>query len=123
MRNVVIVGSGCAGNTAAIYTGRANLKPLVVQGHEAGGQLSITSEVENFPGFPHGILGPELVENMKQQAERFGAVYMDGEVSHADLSQRPFRLKVHNEEIETSILIVASGAKARWLDLPSEQKL
>lgn len=123
MHNVVIIGSGCAGNTAAIYTGRAGLKPVVIRGHEAGGQLSITSEVENFPGFPHGILGPELVENMRQQAERFGAVYLDGAVVEADLSKRPFRLKVENEWLETRTLIVASGARARWLDLPSEQKL
>ncbi len=123
MHNVVIIGSGCAGNTAAVYTARAGLNPLVIKGLEAGGQLSITSEVENFPGFPHGILGPELVENMKIQAERFGAVYLDGEVTEADLSKRPFRLKVNSEWIETRTLIVASGAKARWLDLPSEQKL
>ncbi|MES1261125.1 MAG: thioredoxin-disulfide reductase [Acidobacteriota bacterium] len=123
MHNVVIIGSGCAGNTAAVYTARASLKPLVIKGLEAGGQLSITSEVENFPGFPQGILGPELVENMKEQAERFGAVYQDGEVTEADLSRRPFRLKVEGRWIETRTLIVASGAKARWLDLPSEQKL
>ena len=123
MHNVVIIGSGCAGNTAAIYTARAGLNPVVIKGHEAGGQLSITSEVENFPGFPTGILGPELVENMKAQAERFGAVYLDGQVSEADLSKRPFRLKVEGEWIETRILIIASGARARWLDLPSEQKL
>ncbi len=123
MHNVVIIGSGCAGNTAAIYTARASLKPLVIKGVEVGGQLSLTTEVENFPGFPQGILGPELVENMKLQAERFGAVYLDGEVSEADLSKRPFRLKVEGEWLETSTLIVASGAKARWLDLPSEQKL
>jgi thioredoxin reductase (NADPH) len=123
MHNVVIVGSGCAGNTAAIYTGRANLKPLVVQGHEAGGQLSITSEVENYPGFPEGILGPELVENMKKQAERFGAVYLHGAVLKADLSQRPFRLRVEDEWIETLTLIIASGASARWVGLPNEHKL
>jgi len=123
MHNVVIIGSGCAGNTAAIYTGRANLTPLVVQGHEAGGQLSITSEVENFPGFPEGILGPELVENMKKQAERFGAQFMHGAVLEADLSKRPFRLRVENEWIETRTLIVASGASARWVGLPNEQKL
>jgi thioredoxin reductase (NADPH) len=123
MRNVVIIGSGCAGNTAAIYTARASLKPLVVQGLEAGGQLSITSEVENFPGFPDGILGPELVENMKKQAERFGAEYMHGAVLEADLSKRPFRLRVEEEWIETLTLIIASGASARWVGLPNEQKL
>jgi thioredoxin reductase (NADPH) len=123
MHNVVIIGSGCAGNTAAIYTARANLKPLVIKGHEAGGQLSLTTEVENFPGFPAGIMGPELVENMKQQAERFGAVYREGQVIAADLSVRPFRLTLEDEVIETRTLIVASGAKARWMGLPSEQRL
>ena len=123
MYNVVIIGSGCAGNTAAIYTGRANLQPLVIKGREAGGQLSLTTEVENFPGFPDGINGPDLVENMKKQAERFGAVYQDGEVVEADLSTSPFRLNIEGDWIETRTLIVASGAKARWLDLPSEQRL
>jgi len=123
MHNVVIIGSGCAGNTAAVYTARAGLKPLVIKGLEIGGQLSLTTEVENFPGFPEGINGPDLVENIKKQAERFGAVYLDGEVAEADLSKRPFRLKVEGEWIETRTLIVASGAKARWLNLPTEQKL
>ncbi len=123
MRNVVIIGSGCAGNTAAIYAARANLSPLVIQGHEAGGQLSITSEVENFPGFPQGIMGPRLVENMKVQAERFGAEYMHGAVLEADLSDRPFRIRVEDEWVETRTLIIASGASARWVGLPNEQKL
>jgi thioredoxin reductase (NADPH) len=119
----VIIGSGCAGNTAAVYTARAGLKPIVVKGLEIGGQLSLTTEVENFPGFPEGINGPDLVENIKKQAERFGAIYIDGELVKAELSKRPFRLKIDNEWIETRTLIVASGAKARWLDLPSEQRL
>lgn len=123
MRNVVIIGSGCAGNTAAIYTARANLKPLVVAGHEPGGQLSITSLVENFPGFPEGVNGPDLVENMKKQAEHFGAEYMHGSLIEADLSQRPFRLNIDGEWTETRTLIIATGASARWLNLPSEQKL
>jgi len=123
MYNVVIVGSGCAGNTAAIYTARANLQPLVVKGREAGGQLSLTTEVENFPGFPEGINGPDLVENMKLQAERFGAVFRDGEIVEADLSRRPFRLSLEGEQIETRTLIIASGARARWLGLPAEQRL
>jgi len=121
MHNVVIIGSGCAGNTAAVYTARAGLKPLVVKGREAGGQLSITSEVENFPGFPEGINGPDLVENMKKQAERFGAVYIDGEVQGADLTKRPFELNIEGDTIQTRTLIVATGASARWLGLPSEQ--
>jgi thioredoxin reductase (NADPH) len=123
MRQVVIVGSGCAGNTAAIYTARANLKPLVVEGHEPGGQLSITTLVENFPGFPEGIEGPALVENMKRQAQHFGAEYVRGSVVEADLSKRPFRINVEGEWLETRTLIVASGASARWLGLPSERKL
>jgi thioredoxin reductase (NADPH) len=123
MRNVVIIGSGCAGNTAAIYTARAKLSPLVISGLEAGGQLSLTTEVENFPGFPQGIMGPELVENMKQQAMRFGAEYKAENVTKVDLSKRPFKLWVGTEEIETHALIVASGASARWLGLPNEQKL
>jgi thioredoxin reductase (NADPH) len=123
MFNVIIVGSGCAGNTAAIYTARANLKPLVVAGHEPGGQLSLTTLVENFPGFPEGIDGPALVENIKTQAEHFGAEYLHGTVVEADLSKRPFRLKVDNEWLETRTLIIASGASARWLNLPNEQKL
>ena len=123
MRNVVIIGSGCAGNTAALYTARANLKPLVIAGHEAGGQLSLTTLVENFPGFPEGINGPDLVENIKKQAENFGAEYQHGAVHEADLSARPFRLKVEDEWIEARTVIVASGASARWVGLESEQKL
>ena len=123
MHNVIIIGSGCAGNTAAIYTARANLKPLVVAGHEPGGQLSLTTLVENFPGFPEGIDGPALVENIKKQAEHFGAEYLHGTVVEADLSKRPFRLKVDDEWHETRTLIIASGASARWLNLPNEQKL
>ena len=123
MRNVVIIGSGCAGNTAAVYTARANLKPLVVSGHEAGGQLSLTTLVENFPGFPDGINGPDLVGNIKKQAENFGAEYVHGNVIEAELSKRPFRLNVEGEWVETRTVIVASGASARWLGLPSEQKL
>jgi thioredoxin reductase (NADPH) len=123
MRNVVIIGSGCAGNTAAIYAARANLSPLVVGGHEPGGQLSITTLVENFPGFPEGVMGPDLVENMKKQAENFGAEYRSGSVLEADLSKRPFRLNIDGDWVETLTLIIASGASARWLNLPSEQKL
>jgi thioredoxin reductase (NADPH) len=123
MRNVVILGSGCAGNTAAIYAARANLEPVVVEGLEAGGQLSMTTEVENFPGFPEGILGPDLVENMKEQAKRFGAEYRTGAVTKVDLSKRPFTLWTDQEAIEAKTLIVATGASARWLGLASEKKL
>ncbi len=123
MRNVIILGSGCAGNTAAIYTARAGLNPLVIVGHEPGGQLSMTTEVENFPGFPQGINGPDLVENMKQQAERFGAEYMYGTVDAADLTDRPFKISIDGEWQQTRTLIIASGASARWLGLPNEREL
>lgn len=123
MQNVLIIGSGCAGSTAAIYTARANLKPIVIGGHEPGGQLSMTTMVENFPGFPEAINGPDLVENMRKQAEHFGAEYVHGSVIEADLSKRPFRLNIEGDWMETRTLIVASGASARWLNLPSEQKL
>src|SRR5438309_5946639 len=123
MRNVVIIGSGCAGNTAAIYTARANLKPLVASGHEAGGQLSLTTLVENFPGFPEGINGPDLVENMKKQAQNFGAEFLHGAVLDTDFLTRPFRLNIEGDWIETRTVIIASGASARWLGLESEQKL
>jgi len=123
IRNVVIIGSGCAGHTAALYSARANLKPLVIEGHEPGGQLSLTTLVENFPGFPEGIQGPELIENMRQQAERFGADYRTGHVVKADLNKHPFELSFGKETIQTRTLIIASGASARWLGLPSEQAL
>ncbi len=123
MQNVVIVGSGCAGNTAAIYAARANLKPLVVAGKEAGGQLSLTTLVENFPGFPEGIQGPDLVENMRKQAQGFGAEYVTGDLLDADLSERPFKLNIEGETVESQSVIVASGASARWIGLESEQKL
>jgi thioredoxin reductase (NADPH) len=123
MKDVIIIGSGCAGNTAAIYSARANLKPLVVAGKEPGGQLSLTTLVENFPGFPEGVDGPVLVESMRQQAMNFGAEYIHGEVVEADLSKRPFRLRIDDEWFETRTLIIASGASARWLNLPNEQKL
>jgi thioredoxin reductase (NADPH) len=123
IRNTVIIGSGCAGLTAAIYAGRANLKPVVLQGHEPGGQLSMTTLVENFPGFPEGIQGPELIENMKKQAARFGAEFRHGHVSAVNLAKRPFVLDLGKEQILTRTLIVASGASARWLGLPNEQAL
>src|ERR1041384_7572768 len=109
MRNVVIVGSGCAGNTAAVYAARAKLKPLVVAGHEAGGQLSLTTLVENYPGFPEGIFGPELVENMRQQAEHFGAEYVSDSVIDTDFSQRPFRVNIDGNWGETRTGIIEIG--------------
>ena len=123
IRDVVIIGSGCAGHTAALYTARANLKPLVLEGHEPGGQLSLTTLVENFPGFPEGIQGPELIENMRKQSGRFGAQYQLGHVVSADLGKRPFALNLGKEIIHARTLIIASGASARWLGLPSEQAL
>ncbi len=123
IRNVVIIGSGCAGHTAALYSARANLKPLVIEGHEPGGQLSMTTSVENFPGFPDGIQGPELIENMRKQASRFGAEYHLGHVAKAELGKQPFELAVGKEVIRTRTLIIASGASARWLGLPSEHAL
>ena len=123
IRNVVIIGSGCAGHTAALYSARANLKPLVIEGHEPGGQLGLTTLVENFPGFPEGIQGPELIENMRKQSSRFGAEYHMGHLVKADLSKRPFELTFGKETIQTRALIIASGASARWLGLPSEHAL
>ena len=123
MRDVVIMGSGCAGLTAAIYAARANLKPLVIQGIEAGGQLTLTTLVENFPGFPEGVQGPELIERMRSQASAFGAEFMEGHVSRVDLSRRPFTLEVEKQQIETRTLIVATGASAKMLGLESERRL
>jgi thioredoxin reductase (NADPH) len=123
VRNVVIIGAGCSGLTAALYTARANLSPLVLQGHEPGGQLSLTTLVENFPGFPEGIQGPELVDNIRKQAEKFGALVEMKHLVSADLSKRPFRLRLGADEILARTLIIASGASARWLGLPSEQAL
>src|ERR1700722_112064 len=122
-RDVVIIGSGCAGHTAALYTARANLKPLVIEGHEPGGQLALTTLVENFPGFPEGILGPQLVENMRKQAERFGAEYRMAHLTSVDLSKRPFLLHIGVHQVHARTLIVASGASARWLGLPHEHQL
>src|SRR5205823_14940720 len=116
-------GSGCAGLTAAIYAARANLNPLVIEGHEPGGQLSLTTLVENFPGFPEGIQGPELIENMRRQAARFGAEFKTAHVVSADLQRRPFTLNLGSNSVRTETLIIASGASARWLGLPSEQAL
>jgi thioredoxin reductase (NADPH) len=120
---VIIIGSGCAGSTAAIYTARANLEPVVFEGTEPGGQLSLTTLVENFPGFPTGVMGPELVQLMKQQAERFGAQYKLEAATRADLSTRPFVVTADSGSYETQTLIIASGASAKWIGLESERRL
>jgi thioredoxin reductase (NADPH) len=123
MHNVVIIGSGCAGLTAAIYAGRANLNPLVVDGHEPGGQLSLTTHVENFPGFPDGIMGPELIENMRKQAAKFGTEFKAGVITDVNLTQRPFKIVAGKDTYETKTLIIAAGASARLIGLPNEREL
>ncbi|MCI0418980.1 MAG: thioredoxin-disulfide reductase [Acidobacteria bacterium] len=123
MRNVVIIGSGPAGYTAAIYAARANLNPLLIEGLQIGGQLSITTDVENFPGFPEGIMGPALMDAMKKQAGRFGTDFLPGFVAKADLSQRPFHLYTDDEEIQAKSVIICSGASARLIGLESEKRL
>jgi thioredoxin reductase (NADPH) len=123
MEKVIIVGSGCAGLTAAIYAARANLNPLVLEGRQPGGQLSTTTLVENFPGFPEGIDGPQLIMNMHTQAEKFGARFSYSEVTGFDPANNHIRIKADDEWLETEALIVASGASARWLGLENEEKL
>lgn len=120
---LIIIGSGPAGLTAAIYAARAGLSPLVVTGYEPGGQLTLTTEVEDFPGFPDGLQGPELMERMRRQAERFNTVFMNDAVRAVDFKRRPFTVWVGEQELKTSSVIVATGASARWLGLPSEQRL
>jgi thioredoxin reductase (NADPH) len=122
-RKVVIMGSGSAGLTAGLYTARANLAPLVLEGHEAGGQLTLTTEVENFPGFPEGVMGPDLMANMRKQAERFGAEIVRGSITAADLSSRPFRLVTDSGPLLAEAFIIASGASARMLGLDTEKQL
>src|SRR6187402_1266652 len=123
MENVIIVGSGCAGLTAAIYAARANLSPLVLEGRQPGGQLSTTTLVENYPGFPDGIDGPELILNMHRQAEKFGTRFSYAEVTDFDPSNRHIRIKADDEWLETRALIIASGAAARYLGLDGEEEL
>jgi len=126
IRDTVILGSGCAGLTAALYTARAGLKPLVLEGHEPGGQLSITTLVENFPGWPDGIQGPELIANMKKQAARFGAEYQHALLESVEVGAHPIKLRTSTSgpgcEIHTRTLIVASGASARWLGCPASRR-
>lgn len=122
-KKLTILGSGAAGLTAAIYAARANLEPLVIQGLQAGGQLTITTDVENFPGFPNGILGPQLMEEMHKQAERFGTQFIYDNAESVDLTKTPFVIKTSGEEVHSDTVIIGTGAQAKWLGLDSEQKL
>lgn len=124
MHNVIIIGSGPAGLTAAIYAGRANLSPLLIEGAQAGGQLTLTTEVENYPGFHHAIMGPDLIKEMRAQAERFGTEFLRGDVSAVDFKRSPITLTIEGEQtIETRALIITTGASANMLGLPSERRL
>jgi len=123
IRDVIIIGSGPAGLTAALYAARANLKPLLIEGTQSGGQLMITTDVENYPGFPEGILGPELMKQMRAQAERFGTEFVRGDITAVDLKKSPFRLTAEEGTYSTRSLIIASGASAKLLNLPSERRL
>jgi thioredoxin reductase (NADPH) len=123
VRDVIIIGGGPAGYTAALYTARANLSPLVIEGFNWGGQLMITSDVENYPGYADGVLGPAMMADFRRQAERFGAEFVTDDVTRVELSERPFRVFVGDDEYRTDAVIVATGASARQLGLPSEQTL
>lgn len=122
-RKVLIIGSGCAGFTAALYAGRADLQPILFEGAQPGGQLTITSDVENYPGFPQGILGPELMEKMREQAIRFGTEVVSENVTQVDFAKRPFQVWVGTQKHESQTVIVATGASAQWLGIDSEKKL
>ena len=122
-RELIIIGGGPAGYTAALYAARANLTPLVIEGFAAGGQLMITSDVENYPGYPEGVLGPEMMQDFRVQAERFGAEFLREDVTRVDFSERPFRVEVEDDVYFAEAVIVATGASARQLGLPSEQAL
>ncbi len=123
VENVIIIGTGCAGLTAAIYTARANLSPLVLEGTQPGGQLTTTSEVENFPGFPSGVDGFELMQNLRKQAEKFGTRYRSGRVQSLDVSSSPYTLKLADGEIEAKTVIIATGASPRLTGVPGEKEL
>lgn len=123
-KEVIIIGSGPAGYTAALYSSRANLSPLVIMGHEPGGQLTTTTDVENFPGFPDGVMGPDLMEKMKAQAKRFGTEYLTTHVTSVDLSKRPFHITCENgDEFKAQTIIISTGASAKYLGLPKEKEL
>ena len=123
VRELIIVGGGPAGYTAALYAARADLDPLVIEGFQWGGQLMITSDVENYPGYPDGVMGPKMMEDFRRQAERFGAEFVTDDVTKVDFSERPFRVWVHKDEYRAKAVIVATGASARWLGLESEERL
>jgi thioredoxin reductase (NADPH) len=123
VREVIIIGGGPAGYTAALYAARANLEPLVIEGFQWGGQLMITSDVENYPGYPEGVLGPEMMKDFRRQAERFGAEFISDDVTRVDFSERPFKVYIGDEEYRGEAVIIATGAEARKLGLPSEQGL
>src|SRR5262249_41563555 len=123
VRDVIIIGGGPAGYTAALYAARAELSPLVIEGFQWGGQLMITSDVENYPGYADGVMGPEMMQDFRRQAERFGAEFVTDDVTKVDFSERPFRVWVDRDEYRARSVIVATGASARWLGLESEQRL
>ncbi|SRR5579871_1326836 len=123
VRDLIIIGGGPAGYTAALYAARANLQPLVIEGFSWGGQLMITSDVENYPGYPDGVIGPEMMSEFRRQAERFGTEFVTDDVTGVDFSERPFRITVDRDEYLARAVIVATGASARWLGLPNEQRL
>src|SRR5438132_4642667 len=123
VRELIIIGGGPAGYTAALYAARANLRPLVIEGFNWGGQLMITSDVENYPGYPDGIMGPEMMQEFRRQAERFGSEFVTDDVTKVDFSERPFRVWVEQDEYRAKAVIVATGATARWLGLDSEDRL
>ncbi len=123
IHNVIIIGAGPAGLTAALYTSRADLKPFMIEGYKSGGQLMLTTEVENFPGFPEGIMGPDLIENMRKQAEKFGTQILTEDVTKVDFSKRPFTISTEDKEFKAKTVIISTGANARWLGLESEKRL